>query len=255
MLVQDTEPRRRKLLPEMEGFAARSYAKLRGSEAQLAAYRQQAERLTEKLAAGSSILEVAPGPGFFAVELARLGRFQVTGLDISHTFVRLATELAARTGVQVDFRHGDATAMPFPAAQFELIVCQAAFKNFARPVTALDEMYRVLRPGGHAVIQDMSAQASKAAIAAEVEAMGVGRLAAFTTRQILTGLRRRAYSPGQFNELAQRSTFGGATVSTEGIGLEVRLAKALVEHRATSVGAPTEEKTLARTTKTTSKTT
>lgn len=225
MTAQDTEPRRRKLLPEMEGFSARRYAKLRGSEAQVAEYRRQAQRLTEGLADGSSILEVAPGPGFFAVELARDRRFHVTGLDISETFVKLATELAARSGVRVDFRHGDAAAMPFPADQFELIVCQAAFKNFDQPVTALDEMYRVLRPGGHAVVQDMNARTGKAAIAAEVESMGVGRVAEFTTRQILTGLRRRAYSPDQFEELAQRSAFAGATVSTKGIGLEVRLEK------------------------------
>lgn len=35
----------------------------------------------------AAVLEVAPGPGYFAVELAKLGRFHVTGLDVSRTFV------------------------------------------------------------------------------------------------------------------------------------------------------------------------
>jgi ubiquinone/menaquinone biosynthesis C-methylase UbiE len=221
----ETEPRRRKLVPEMEGFSARKYAKLRGTEPQLARYRRQAELLTEDLVEGGSILDVAPGPGYLAVEIARLGRFHVTGLDISRTFVGLATQLAQQAGVRAHFLHGDATAMPFAADEFDLIICQAAFKNFVRPVTALDEMHRVLRPGGHAVIQDMSGQSSNAAIAREVQAMDVGKVAACITRCTLAGLRRRAYSPAQFAELSRRSTFGGATISTEGISVEVLLTK------------------------------
>ena len=85
----------------------------------------------------------------------------MTGLDISRTMVEIATEQARRDGVAVDFRHGDATAMPFPDGSFDLIVCQAAFKNFLDPVAALNEMHRVLRPGGTAVIQDLNADATR----------------------------------------------------------------------------------------------
>jgi ubiquinone/menaquinone biosynthesis C-methylase UbiE len=183
----EPEPKRRKLVPEMEGFSARKYAKLRGTEPELARYRRQAELFTDDLVEGGSILEVAPGPGYLAVEIARLGRFHVTGLDISRTFVGLATELALQAGVRAHFQHGDATAMPFPADEFDLIICQAAFKNFVRPVTALDEIHRVLRPGGNAVIQDMNGQSSNAAIAREVQAMDVGKVAAFITGGLWPG--------------------------------------------------------------------
>ena len=99
------------------------------------------------------MLEVAPGPGYLAIEIARLGRFHVTGLDISRSFVEIASENARQAAVSVDFRHGDAASMPFDAQSFDLIVCQASFKNFAQPGSALDEMHRVLRRGGTAVIQ------------------------------------------------------------------------------------------------------
>jgi SAM-dependent methyltransferase len=102
------------------------------------------------------------GPGYLAVELAKLGRFEVSGLDISRTFVTLADELGAQAGVNVVFHHGDANAMPFASDQFDLIVCQVAFKNFERPLSALNEMHRVLRSGGRAVIEDMSADAGRA---------------------------------------------------------------------------------------------
>src|SRR5580700_11196317 len=74
--------------PEMEGVVARWYARIRGTDSQIEAYRKEALRLTSGLPAGARVLEVAFGPGYLAIELARLGRSQVSGLDISHTFVK-----------------------------------------------------------------------------------------------------------------------------------------------------------------------
>jgi len=211
--------------PEMEGPVARWYARMRGSDSQLEEYRRQARQLTEGLAEGARVLEVAPGPGYLAIEMARLGKFEVTGLDISRTFVQIASDNARQAGVKVDFHQGDVAAMPFEAGTFDLIVCQAAFKNFTVPHTALAEMHRVLRPGGTAVIQDMSQDATHQEIAREVQGMGLGRFASFTTTATLEMLKRRAYSPGRFASLAATSPFRTAAIATEGIGLEVRLEK------------------------------
>jgi ubiquinone/menaquinone biosynthesis C-methylase UbiE len=123
----------------------------------------------------------------------------------------------------VEFQHGDATRMPFEADRFDLVVCQAAFKNFLDPVGALNEMHRVLRPGGTAVIQDLNSEATRADIAAEVRRMRLTRVNTAVTRLTLGWLRRRANSPADFGALAQRSAFGTAEVRTDGIGLEVRL--------------------------------
>ena len=104
-------------------------------------------QLTDDLPDDADVLEVAPGPGYFAIEMARRGRFHVTGLDISHTFVAIASENARQAGVRVDFQEGDTSRMPFAERSFDLIVCQAAFKNFSRPGEAISEMHRVLRMG------------------------------------------------------------------------------------------------------------
>src|SRR5215472_4603344 len=135
----------------MEGIVARWYAKIRRTESQIEDWRQQAAQLTAGLADGADVLEVAPGPGYFAMELAR--------------------EHARQAGVQVEFQQGDASRMPFADGSFDLVVCQAAFKNFSRPIQALDEMYRVLRDGGTAVIQDMSGDVTRADIGQEVQRM------------------------------------------------------------------------------------
>lgn len=209
----------------MEGIVARRYAELRRSGSQIDEWRQQAAQLTATLPDGAEVLEVAPGPGYFAIELARLGRFRVTGLDISRTFVDIASENARQAGVSVDFRRGDAASMPLADESFDLIVCQAAFKNFAQPGRALAEMYRVLRTGGMAVIQDMSRDASNAEIGREVSTMGLGRVSAFTTKLTLRMLRRRACTSERFRELAAASPFGTCDIQASGIGLDVRLKK------------------------------
>lgn len=209
----------------MEGSVARRYAKLRRSAPQMEAWRKQAAQLTAALPDGTRILEVAPGPGYFAIELARIGRFRVTGLDISHTFVEIARNNAREAGVLVDFFQGDAADMSFAAGSFDWIICQAAFKNFSRPAKAIDEMYRVLSEGGTAIIEDMRKDATNAAIREEVEAMQLGRMSAFVTRRILAGLRRRAYTVAQFEQLAASSAFRAHEIATTGIGVEVRLRK------------------------------
>jgi ubiquinone/menaquinone biosynthesis C-methylase UbiE len=223
--LQVTRRRWRFKGPEMEGLVARRYAKLRSSGDQLEEYRAQAAQLTQGLPAGAKVLEVAPGPGYLAIEMARLGKYQVSALDISRTFVQIGTENARQAGVTVDFGHGDAAVMPFEAESFDLIVCQAAFKNFTYPSSALDEMYRVLRSGGTAVIQDMSHDATHSDIEREVEKMHLGRIGSFTTQATLESLRRRAYTPAQFDRLVAESAFRTCVVTTEGISLEVRLTK------------------------------
>jgi len=211
--------------PEMEGPVARWYARVRGSNSQLEMYRKQALQLTGGLAAGANVLEVAPGPGYLAVEMARTGRIHVTGLDISRTFVQIASENARTAGVSVDFRQGDAAKMPFEAESFDLVLCQAAFKNFTLPRTALAEMHRVLRTGGTALIQDMSREATHADIEDEVNGMQLGWLSAFMTKATLESLRNRAYSSAKLEKLVAESPFRAGEITKAGIGLEVRLTK------------------------------
>jgi len=223
----------------MEGAVARRYAKLRRSAGQIEDYRRQATRWAAALPEGGDVLEVAPGPGYFAVELARTGRLRVTGLDISRTFVELAFAHARTEGVPVRFELGDAARMPFGDGTFDLVLCQAAFKNFSRPGAAIEEMHRVLRPGGRAVIQDLRRDASDAAIRDEVAAMGLGRLGALATRVILRRLRRRAYTQTEFEAMAARSSFRGGTATPDRIGVEVRLERATPQ-RAPDRPAPPE---------------
>lgn len=155
--------------------------------------------MSEILPAGGRILEVAPGPGYLAVELAKIGKYQIVGLDISESFVEIAQAKAkeAGVGVAVDFRHSNASNMPFDAGSFDLVICRAAFKNFTEPVRALHEMYRVLKPGGKALIMDLRRDASREDIKTHVNSLDLSWINALITKWTFKlFLLKNAYTSG-----------------------------------------------------------
>jgi ubiquinone/menaquinone biosynthesis C-methylase UbiE len=208
----------------MEGIIATWYAQ--NTKGDVRGFRQTVEMIVDRLRPGDSVLEVAPGPGYLAIEIARLGPYRVTGLDISKSFVRIASENARQAGVSIDFRHGDAAQMPFPDESFDFVVCRAAFKNFSNPVGALDEIYRVLKPGGKASIIDLRKDASPAEIDAEVRGMNLSWLNALLTRfTFRTMLLKSAYTPEALKRIVSESRFGDGDIRLSGIGFDLRLAK------------------------------
>jgi ubiquinone/menaquinone biosynthesis C-methylase UbiE len=209
----------------MEGAIATWYA--RNTKGDIRGFRQCADAVAANLPPRARVLEVAPGPGYLAIELAKRGGSVVTGLDISETFVRIAQDNARAEGVEVDFRHGNASAMPFPDGSFDFIVCRAAFKNFSDPVGALDEMHRVLAPGGRASIFDLRKDASLEEIAAEVAGMHLTAVNAWLTKLVFrTTLLKNAYAKDALERMVAASRFGQGEVRRDGIGFELRLAKA-----------------------------
>lgn len=207
----------------MEGGMARWYARTTAKSMQ--DFETDARRIAGRLAPGAAVLEVAPGPGYLAIALAKRG-FRLTGLDISRSFVAMAKALADEAGVDVDFRHGDVQAAPFEADRFDAVVCRAAFKNFADPVQAVCEMHRVLKPGGQAVIIDLRKDVTNAEIDAAVEGMRLNPLDQLMTGIVFkTTLRSRAYTGEDFLRLVAATPFGEADIKTDGIGLEVWLRK------------------------------
>ena len=208
----------------MEGFVARWYASLTGKS--MDEFRALARRIAAQLPANSHVLEVAPGPGYFAIELAKLDRGTVAGLDISRTLVEIARRNAAEAGVEVDFRQGDAAKIPFPSGSFDFLLCRAAFKNFSQPVRALQEMHRVLKPGGKAIIIDLRRDASRESIRRGVDEMRLGLVNTVLTKLTFRWmLLKRAYTRAEFEQMVAETGFGGMEVKEDLIGLELTLTR------------------------------
>jgi ubiquinone/menaquinone biosynthesis C-methylase UbiE len=208
----------------MEGAIARWYASL--TKKSLEDFRALARRIAERISPQSSVLEVAPGPGYFAIELAKLGNYQIRGLDISETFVGIARANAAKAGVRVDFRQGNASNMPFANESFNFLLCRAAFKNFSEPQRALEEMHRVLRPGGQALIIDLRGDASQKSINKAVSDMHLG-----TVNEILTKLAfrfmllKRAYTKNEFERMISGTKFSAPEIQENLLGFEILLSR------------------------------
>jgi len=208
----------------MEGVIATWYAHITEGDARQ--YREAAQAIASRLRPGGAALEVAPGPGYLAVELAKLGDFKVSGLDISHSFVRIASENARKAGAAVDFRQGNASGMPFEDRSFDAIVCRAAFKNFTDPVGALKEMHRVLRPGGVASVFDLRKDAPRGAVEAHVDGMGLSRLNAAMTRMTFRFmLLKNAYTHAALEQMVRQTPFKKWELLEDGIGFELRMTK------------------------------
>jgi ubiquinone/menaquinone biosynthesis C-methylase UbiE len=208
----------------MEGVIARWYDTSNGKAA--SRNDEQVQKVRQYADAGARILEVAPGPGYLSIALAGTGDYTVTGLDISRTFVEIARAKARDAGVEVDFRLGNASAMPFNDDSFDFLICAAAFKNFSDPAGALREMCRVLRPGGCGLVLDLRKDVSKRAVDEDVARMGLGVVSRTFTRFALRSfLPRRAYTKADFEGFLEGAGFRTYEIRQSPLTLEVELRK------------------------------
>ena len=113
--------------------------------------------LIPELRLGGTLLDVGCGPGTITVDLARrLSPGHVVGIDASASIVDHAAGLAADEGVHnATFRTGDVYALDFADASFDIVHAHQVMQHLARPVLAMAEIRRVLRPGGVFAARDV----------------------------------------------------------------------------------------------------
>jgi SAM-dependent methyltransferase len=96
-----------------------------------------------QVAPGRRLLDVATGPGVAAAAAHARGA-TATGVDVSPGMIALAET----THPTITFRVAEVTALPFPDAAFDTVVCNFALGHFPEPEAAVVECVRVLEPGG-----------------------------------------------------------------------------------------------------------
>jgi ubiquinone/menaquinone biosynthesis C-methylase UbiE len=207
----------------MEGMIAKWYAKNTGRGPEQTIIFNKIKHI---LSANAAVLEVAPGPGFLAIEFAKAGH-KVTALEISKTFVEIAEANAKKAKVSVDVRQGNASAMPFTENQFDFIICVAAFKNFSEPVEAIREMYRTLKSGGKACIMDLRRDVSFDDINRHIKNdLRISGLNALLTKLVFkTTLLRTAYTKPEVEALVTQTSFKKVRIDEDALGMDIWLEK------------------------------
>ena len=100
--------------------------------------------------AGEAVLEIGGGVGTDLAQFARHGA-RVTDLDLSHGHLQLAEENFRLRGLTGTFVHHDAEILPFEDAAFDLVYSNGVLHHTPNTARAIDEVFRVLKPGGRVV--------------------------------------------------------------------------------------------------------
>jgi ubiquinone/menaquinone biosynthesis C-methylase UbiE len=202
----------------IEGYFAEKYDKF-AKAVLIDLYKEIAGSVIKHLKSGK-ILEIGPGPGYLSIEIAKLGNFQITGLDISETMIEIARRNAQETGADVVFKLGDASDMPFKENTFDFIISSGSLHHWKEPVKVFNEVHRVLKTNGEALIGDLRKGASKE----EVDRIAK-KIDSFIMRWGLRHSLKETYSKDEIIELLSETEFKKGEVKENPIGLGIWLEK------------------------------
>ena len=144
--------------------------------------------------ASGDVLEVAVGTGLNLY--AYPPDVRLTGIDLSEEMLAIARTRARELGREVDLRQGDAHALPFADNTFGTVVCTFGLCAIPDIDAALDEMARVLRPGGRLILVDHVASSSRIArgIQRVLEAITVPMASEHFLQRPLSKVTQRAFT-------------------------------------------------------------
>lgn len=111
-------------------------------------------KLSEENTAPIKVLDCATGTGDVAIEIKKaLGdKAEVTGVDFCEPMLRAAPHKAKRQGLDIDFQVADVMKLPFEDNTFDIATISFGIRNVAEPTGGIQEMTRVLKPGGELYI-------------------------------------------------------------------------------------------------------
>jgi ubiquinone/menaquinone biosynthesis C-methylase UbiE len=154
-------------------------------------------------------VDLGCGPGFLVLEMAQQAPdLQITGIDLSNDMLAQAKDYALDRAVagRVDFKVGDAANIPFPDASLDLVVSTLSLHHWGDPLVILNEINRVLRPGGAYMILDLRRDMSAPAYFLLWFVTNFVVPAALYHINEPLGSRNASYTPEEVFTLADRSS-------------------------------------------------
>ncbi len=110
------------------------------------------------------ILDIGTGPGWLLKKLYQASaKFQITGMDISASMVAKARKNIKQAGLSdvINIEEGQANSMPFADYTFDVVVSTGSIHHWKDPTAGLNEIYRILKHGGYALMYDLVSDTPK----------------------------------------------------------------------------------------------
>ncbi len=130
-----------------------------------------------------TILDIATGTGDLAIAMAKATDAKITGFDLSAGMLEVGKRKVVDENLQdrIEMIQGDAEKMPFADDSFDVITVAFGVRNFENLKKGLDDIYRVLKPGGKFIILEFS----------QPEAVPMKQLYTFYSRYILPKIGKK----------------------------------------------------------------
>jgi ubiquinone/menaquinone biosynthesis C-methylase UbiE len=186
--------------------------------------RHMVARRAVQMASKGEAVDLGCGPGQLVMAMAgQAPNLHVTGVDLSDEMLAQAHENAQNAGLatQVSFRPGDAQQIPFPDGSLDLVVSTMSLHHWSDPVSVLNEIARVLRPGGSFLIVDLRRDMLAPGYLLIWFATNVVVPPALRHVQEPLGSRNAAYTLWEAMEMTKQSSLDGWRVTAEPLWLTI----------------------------------
>jgi ubiquinone/menaquinone biosynthesis C-methylase UbiE len=183
---------------------------------QMGLMRRYVARRATRMAARGKAVDLGCGPGYLVAEMAQQApELHVTGVDLSDEMLAEAEEYARQQDVDqaVSFRKGDVQQIPFADGSVDLVISTLSLHHWSDPVAVLDEVARVLCPGGSFLIFDLRRDLSAPAWLLLWVVTGFLVPPALRRASEPLASRNAAYTPLEARDLAERSRLRGWRVT------------------------------------------
>lgn len=164
---------------------------------------------------GGDVLEIGPGPGYVGLELAKkIHPNSLTGCEISPAMLRVAVKNADDYQIPACYLQGNCIGMPFDDESFDTVISNGSLHEWETPISAFNEIYRVLRSGGRYCITDLRRD-----VHPFKKAMVYSSTNPKQMRPGLISSLNAAYTLSEITELLRNSLLSGAVVTKNFFGL------------------------------------
>lgn len=164
-------------------------------------------------------LEIGHGPGYLGLEwLKKTEHTTLTGVDISPDMNALAKQNASQYGMsdRVDYQIGNSDKLPFADNKFDAVFTNGSLHEWQNPISAFNEIWRVVKPGGIYFISDLRRDINFL--------MNAFLWLSTKPASIRPGLKtsiQAAYTPHELLEMVHKSKIIDAVVKGNPIGVKI----------------------------------